>query len=178
MSLPVVAHATVLVEVPIDDMAYVADAIVLGRVDRVDARLELSGVTPMPWTVSTIRVERWIHGTGGAEMAIEELGGDWQGTEVKVAGTPEYRAGERVLVFLRRDEQGRYRTYGMAQGKFTIRASVDGPTMAVRDLGDIAFATWANGAMHVDHHDEHGDARAMSFAELVSRIEHVLSVRP
>jgi hypothetical protein len=175
---PVVAQATVLVEVPIDDMAFVADAIVVGRVDRVGTRLELSGPEPMPWTVSTIRVERWLHGGSGREVAIEELGGELQGTEVRVAGTPEYRAGERVLVFLRRDEAGRHRTYGMAQGKFTIRAAVDGPTLATRDLGEIAFAHWANGAMQVDHGHGHGDATTMSFAELIWRIEAVLAVRP
>jgi len=178
LGLPALASATVLVEVPIDDMAYVADAIVLGRVDRVGTRLELSGPEPMPWTVSTIRVERWIHGSGGSQVAIEELGGDWQGTQVKVAGTPEYQAGERVLVFLRRDDAGRYRTYGMAQGKFTIRAAIEGPTVATRDLGDVAFATWANGSMQVDHQDHHGATNAMSFSELVARIEGVLAVRP
>jgi hypothetical protein len=177
LGLSTPAQATVMVEVPIDDMAYVADAIVLGRVDRVSVRLELSGSEPMPWTVSTIRVERWLHGSGGAEVKIEELGGDFQGTEVRVAGTPEYQAGERVLVFLRRDDAGRYRTYGMAQGKFAVRASVDGPTLAMRDLGDIAFAHWSGGAMQVDGHGSH-DPQTMSFDELVARIENVLAVRP
>ncbi len=177
IGLPTPAQATVMVEVPIDDMAYVADAIVIGRVDRVAVRLELSGPEPMPWTVSTIRVERWVHGAGGAELKIEELGGDFQGTEVRVAGTPVYEPGERVLVFLRRDEAGRYRTYGMAQGKFTVRAAIDGPTVATRDLGDIAFAHWSGGAMQVDGHGTH-DAQTMSFDALVARIENVLAVRP
>ncbi len=177
LGLATPALATVMVEVPIDDMAFVADAIVVGRVDRVNVRLELSGPEPMPWTVSTIRVERFIHGSGGDEVKIEELGGDFQGTEVRVAGTPEYRAGERVLVFLRRDEAGRYRTYGMAQGKFTLRAAVDGPTLATRDLGDIAFARWGGGAMQVQDLDGPGP-QTMAFDALVARIESVLSVRP
>ena len=102
------------------------------------------------------------------------LGGEWQGVTTRVAGTPEYRPGERVLVFLRRDEHGRYRTYGMAQGKFTIHAAIDGPTVAVRDLGDIAFARWSGNAMQVDH----SDASTMAFDELRYRIENVLEVRP
>jgi len=172
---PAGAAATVLVEVPVDDMAYVADAIVIGRVSHVGTRLELSGPEPMPFTVSTLTIERWVLGSGASdEVAIEEVGGHWQGLEVRVAGTPTYRAGERVLVFLRKDDQGRYRTYGMAQGKFTLQAAVDGPTIAHRDLGEVSFARWANGQMEVDH----GDVSAMPFYELIGRIEQVLQVRP
>lgn len=172
---PAEAEATVMVEVPVADMAFVADAIVIGRVSHVGTRLELSGPEPMPYTVSTLTVERWLVGADGrSEVSIEEVGGQWQGQEVRVAGTPEYRAGERVLVFLRKDEQGRYRTYGMAQGKFSLQAAVDGPTVAHRDLGEVAFAHWAGGEMQVDH----GHAGAMPLAELVGRIEQVVEVRP
>src|SRR5690606_28077463 len=98
---PSATRATVLVEVPLDDMIFDAESIVLGEVTHVgvqmvvreDGRLE-------PWTATTIRVERWLKNGSGETVTLVERGGEWQGGGMRIDGTPEYRPGERVLVFL------------------------------------------------------------------------------
>lgn len=168
------ARATVLVEVPLDDMIFDAEAIVLGEVVdvgvqmvvREDGRLE-------PWTVTTIRVEHWLKNGAGSTVTLHERGGEWQGGGMRIDGMPEYRVGERVLVFLWRDPLGRLRTYGMVQGKFVVRAGVPGvPTTVERDVEAVGFAQWSGGQMTVTHLPR----TVMPLDAMVARIRHVLEV--
>src|SRR5687768_18367936 len=69
--------------------------------------------TLFPYTTlfrSRIQVEQWLEGPGGPTVDIQERGGIWQGGGQVIAGTPSYRAGDRVLVFLRIDVYGRWRS--------------------------------------------------------------------
>lgn len=170
LSLPLPAAATVMVEVPIEDMARAADAIVLGRVVSSEVRVVIDPVRgAVPHTLTRVAVQEWISGTGAGTVVIDELGGEIQGHGLAISGTPAYGVGEEVIVFLERAD-GRLRTYAMAQGRFEIRRGVGGvPDRVQRDLSDIAFARWGNGAMQVDH----GSEPAVSldtFVEYVRRI--------
>lgn len=144
-----------MVEVPIEDMARDADAIVLGRVEHTEVRIVVDPVRGTePRTLTRIRVNDWIAGSGGSTVTVEELGGEVQGQGLVISGTPQYRVGEEVVVFLERAD-GRLRTYAMAQGRFEIRRGIGGvPDQLIRDLSGVSFATWRNGSMGVDHgHD-------------------------
>lgn len=168
--LPASAAATVMVEVPIEDMARDADAIVVGRVLSSEVRVVVDPVRgAQPHTFTEIRVQEWIVGPGGARVVIEELGGDIQGQGLAISGTPVYRPGDEVIVFLERAD-GRFRTYAMAQGRFEIRRGVGGvPDHVLRDLSDVAFARWSGGRMQVGH--GHEPAVALStFLDHVRRI--------
>jgi hypothetical protein len=92
---------------------------------------------------------------------------------MRVAGTPEYQRGERVLVFLRKDPLGRYRTYGMAQGRFVLRAAVDGPTLAIRDMADVGLAHWSGGQMQVAH----GGVEELALDDLLARVNAAVGAR-
>lgn len=173
------ARATVLAEVPLDDMIYDSDGIVVGDVLHVgvqmavreDGRLE-------PWTVTTLRVDRWLKngsgsGVGADRVTIWERGGVWQGGGMRIDGTPEYRAGERVLVFLWNDPLGRTRTYGMVQGRFVVRAGVPGVATTVeRDVSAVGFAQWSSAGMTVTHLP----ATTMPLDAMVARIHRVLAL--
>ncbi|MCA9608932.1 MAG: hypothetical protein KC619_25190 [Myxococcales bacterium] len=150
--IPAAASATVMVEVPIEDMARDADAIVMGRVVSTEVRVVIDPVRgAMPHTLTQIRVAEWIAGSGGATVVVDELGGEIQGQGLAIAGTPVYRAGEEVIVFLERAD-GRLRTYAMAQGRFEIRRGIGGvPDYVTRDLSDVAFVRWSAGGMTVGH---------------------------
>ena len=150
--LPMSAAATVMVEVPIEDMARDAHAIVVGRVLSSEVRVVVDPVRgAQPHTLTELRVEEWITGPGGARVVIDELGGEIQGQGLAISGTPVYRTGEEVIVFLERAD-GRLRTYAMAQGRFEIRRGVSGVSDHVtRDLSDVAFARFSGGRMQVDH---------------------------
>jgi len=173
---PSVAQATVLVEVPIDDMIADADAIAVAQVAHVGTRLVLRQDGELePWTATTLRVERWLGGGAGTTVVVHERGGLWQGGGMRIAGTPEYHPGERVVVFLRLDETGRYRTYGMVQGKFVIRAGVAGVLTTVeRDFTEVAFATWSSSGMVVQPRG----AQPLPLDLLLERIRYVLEVSP
>lgn len=171
------ALATVLADLALEDMAFDADATVIGRVSSVGTRLEMANGAAEPWTVTTLRVEQYVGGREASvppTVLVEERGGRLQdGSGMRIAGTPEYREGERVLVFLRKDDRGRFRTYGMVMGRFVLRAAVDGPTMAMRDVSDVGLAHWSNGQMQVAH----GGVEEMPLDDLLARIATALGAR-
>lgn len=147
------AHATVMVEIPIEDLVRDADAIVYGTVERVGVRLvRAPGQAGLdPHTTTTIRVHEWIKGEGGTHVSLDELGGEMGEVGLRIDGTPRYRAGQLVVVFLHR-VQGRYRTLQMAQGAFEVMPGLPGtPSIVQRDLGAIGLARWTEGRMTVEH---------------------------
>ena len=166
------ARATILREVPLDEMIVDAEAIVIGQVAQVGTQIQMRHGQAWPWTVNTVRVESWLKGSGGPTVALSERGGRFGDRIMAVAGTPQYRVGEAVVVFLWRDPEGRLRTYGMAMGKYRIEADPSGPIVS-RELDAVAFARFDDTGMQVDHaHD-----RPMPLALLLQRIDQVLAAR-
>ena len=167
------ASATVMVEVPLEDLIQQADVIVHGTVVSTAVRLEMREGALEPQTITTIRVREWIAGGGGEEVELRELGGVWQGGGVRFDGTPEYRAGEEVVVFLerRRDEARDLRTLAMVQGKFEVRHGAPGvPSCVLRDLSGIAFARWADGQQTVSEPGEDPAMELETFLDFVRRV--------
>jgi hypothetical protein len=168
------AFATVMIEVPLDEMIVRADAIVRGTVIASDVRVELRDGAIEPQTTTTLRVTEWIAGEGGETVVLRELGGTWQGGTVRYDGTPTYRVGDEVVVFLERRLEAPHdlRTFAMVQGRFTIRHGVPGvPASVSRDLEGISFARWSEGRQTVS---APGAEPAM---ELETFLEHVRRVR-
>lgn len=153
------ADATVMVEVPLEDMARDAVAIVRGRVIHSGTQLVMSAGSLDPHTVTTVQVLDWIKGEEEApQVVIRELGGTYgpngQGGGMWIDGTPRYAVGEEVIVFLERDpnDPAYYRTYAMSQGKFVVIHGLPGvPAAVARDTRAIAFAQWASGRMTISH---------------------------
>jgi hypothetical protein len=162
------ARATVMVEVPPERLVAEADAIVVGRVEHVGTRLDLSDGRSEPHTVTTLRVREWLKGAGPELVRIDEIGGFVAEAQIgmAIAGTPQYAVGDEVVVFLR-DVGGVYRTYAMEQGHFVIQRGVPGvDDLVQRDLGAIGFASWARGAMEV----EHGGRSAMRLDDFLAYV--------
>ena len=84
------------------------------------------------WTETDIAVERLLKGTGPARITIRESGGALPDRITKIYGTPEYRAGERVLAFLTPTPRGDFQTVDMFVGAFVARSAVDGRMLWVR----------------------------------------------
>ena len=74
-------------------------------------------------------------------LVLREPGGRLRGRTEWVYGSPEYRVGEEVLVFLTQSADGTLRTTGMSMGKFSVELDHDGVVNAVRHLGEGA-ALW------------------------------------
>ena len=94
------ASATVMVEVPLEQLVQRADAIVHGTVTRTGTRLEMRESGLEPQTLVTLRVHSWIAGEGGETVTLRELGGTWQGGGLRFEGTPQYTVGEEVVVYV------------------------------------------------------------------------------
>lgn len=155
---PTVSRATVMTRVPLADLSREASAIVIGRVESNGVRLAIRGQGLEPQTVSGVRVSQWLHGDSvhgepAATVSIREIGGISDDVAMHIEGTPSYRPGEEVLVFLCHDAEhvNDYRTCGMAQGKFTIVRGLPGmPSVVWRDLSELGFAHWDETGMSVD----------------------------
>jgi hypothetical protein len=165
------ARATVMVEVPLDEMVRDADAIVHGTVEQVGVRLVIDEHGATPHTLARLRVHEWIKGEGDDRIAIDEIGGVMHRGGMWIAGTPAYRRGDEVIVFLRRIDRGVYRTLAMAQGRFDVIHGVPGVDDIVqRDTSAIGFASWARGPMTI----ERGGRSAMRLDDFVGYLRSVI----
>lgn len=148
------AEATVMIEVPMERLVAESDLVVHARVLSTGSRLAPNADGRFePHTITIVQVIEVLAGVPRAsDIVIDELGGDVQGRAMWIAGTPEYRRGEEVVVFLRALPDGSYRTYAMAQGAFEILPSLAGERVVVRDTRAVSMARWAsNGSMQIDH---------------------------
>lgn len=171
------ASATVMVEVPLEELVHRADAIVHGTVLSSRTRLEMRDGALEPQTLTTIRVHEWIAGSGGETVTLRELGGTWQGGGVRYDGTPEYAPGEEVVVFLERRPFAPYdlRTLEMVQGKFIVRHGVPGvPAQVLRDLSGVAFVRWAEGRQTIERP---GEPPVMELAAFLEYVRYVRGAR-
>ena len=169
------ASATVVQELTLEDMVADADAVVLARVERVVERAALTPRGMEPQRLATLRVERWLKGRGAERIVVRETGGSLgDGGGMRIAGTPTYRVGQEVLVFLsRHPEHARsWRTYAMAQGFFLVRRGVGGaPDVVVRSLRDLGLARWSQGRFEVVRREGVETAR---LDEVLARIRRVV----
>jgi len=147
--------ATVMVEIPLEQMAREADAVVHGRVLRVGTQLRAEADGVEPHTITVIQVTEFLKGSGPALISIDELGGHALDRGLRVDGTPAFHRGEEVILFLRRHGKraDTFRTFGMAQGKFTVLPGVrPGLSVARQQLAGLSLQR--------DHRDETSLQRA------------------
>lgn len=126
------AAATTYHERTPEEMVLAADMIFVGTVDA----LRNTGTAELPWTEVTFRELEWLAQDGQpvdrehpdadlpAVVALELLGGSASGGErVTVSGLPQFRQGQRVLVFAYADSGLASPIVGVRQGVFTLDAS-------------------------------------------------------
>ena len=83
-----------------------------------------SRYAPGGWieTVTEMRVEEGIKGSvrAGDVIHVTELGGVVNGVAYVVPGSPQYRPGERVLLFMETNDRREWVSKNMALGKFSV----------------------------------------------------------
>ncbi|MFL6245103.1 MAG: hypothetical protein ACJ74H_03690 [Thermoanaerobaculia bacterium] len=125
------AHAVTYV-VPADrEMIQQSDDIVIATgVTSVVERNERGGIV----TRSTLRIEEVLKGDRaiGDHLVLTERGGILDDSVQLIPGTPQYRSGERYLIFTETNSNGEPVTFGMGLGQFSfghklaLRAGIDG----------------------------------------------------
>ena len=150
------AHATVMVELAMEQLIGSADVIVHARVLRSGTQLETFAGHLEPHTITELEVRDTLKGSPDERVTIDEIGGATDDGGSWIDGTPRYEAGDEVVVFLRRLPSAAYRTVGMSQGRFevvhAIATSAGAPiarTIVERDTRTLAFASWIDGQMVV-----------------------------
>ncbi len=164
VALAAQVRATVMVEVPLEELAREAHAIVRGVVTHTGTRMAIRGDSLDPHTLVTIRVHEWLKGRGGRTVRLRELGGVGRFTALAIGGAPRYRAGEEVVVFIERLPGGALRTLALSQGRFAVRRNLrDGRAVVTRDLSGLGFARFDRKGVTV--HDA-GRTPALALDEL------------
>ena len=107
--------------VPIDlkSLARAAELIVIGTV--VSTRGELDATRQRVFTVIEVRTDEVLKGTArGPTVCFRQLGGEAGGVASVMSDSASFAPGERVLLFLARDQEQRLRLVGGFQGKYTL----------------------------------------------------------
>ena len=117
-----------------------SELVFIGSVARIDVGLETNPTRV--WTTVSFDVSRVLKGESGRSTTLRQLGGTVS-TEAgpitqKIHGYPDFKVGERVLMFLERADTGVRVVTGLAQGKFTLSDGVEPSEIRVtRSLKDI-----------------------------------------
>ena len=90
-------------------------------------------------TVYEMRVQHRLKGAPAPEelLRVVSHGGVIGDRGLLVPGEAHFRQGQQVLLFLTRDEQGRWRTTDLTLGKFRFVVSTRGDRLLVRDMEDV-----------------------------------------
>ncbi len=118
------AFATTLLAVDFNTLARSSDAIVVGKVSKVEPRMSKDGHRIS--TYITVEVADALKGAKADTVEIVQQGGIVGDIGQKVAGTVPLQAGDEIVGFLERHGPARFMFTGMAQGVFRVERSSDG----------------------------------------------------
>ena len=131
--LATVAAATSLMKVSVETLTDRAALIVLGDVEAVQGKLEEGGIVSTYVTFASSYVYK---GSYFKSYQVRVPGGTVGDKSMKVFGAPQFKPGERLLLFLEKDyaDPKAYRVSGFFQGRYLI-FKVNETSYTVMDQG-------------------------------------------
>jgi hypothetical protein len=123
------ATATVVVPVAEADLVGQSAAVVIGRVNAIESHADSGRI----YTNITLAIDETLKGDSVPTLTVRLLGGQVGDHAAWVEGNPQFRRGERVLVFVTAHRDGTARVAHLYQGKFSIVRDASGEDMAVRE---------------------------------------------
>ena len=133
------AAATTVEKMSLRDLAKKSDAIVLARVEDETARYDANKEI---YTYITLRVLEPVKGPKKDEViTIRQIGGTVDKIASIVPGTPTFRKGEEVVLFLtQKDGAGYPWVMGLQQGKYSVTADEKGSKSVRNEIdGELKF---------------------------------------
>ena len=126
-------NATTMIKLTNADLALLADAVVVARVEEV--RTERATDTAMIYTRATLDVEESWKGkiAESSYIDVTTVGGVLDGRRAYVAGVPIFLRNETTLLYLSwNDQRKRWDVLSWQQGKYTVLQKADGSRFARR----------------------------------------------
>jgi len=132
------ASATTVEKMSLRDLAKKSDAIVLARVEDETARYDSNKEI---YTYVTLRVLEPVKGPkADAVITIRQLGGSVGDVASIVPGTPSFKKGEEVVVFLTKNDTAGYPwVMGLQQGKYTVTSDEKGQKSVRNELDGLVL---------------------------------------
>jgi len=116
--LSVAIHATVIVPIEFRELVTTAPVIVHGQV--VDVRSRWVDGRRSLETFVTIAAAEYLKGNLGEHLTFRVPGGQMGRYRTVFVGAPEFRAGDEVVLFLRRAGPAALSIIGLSQGAFRV----------------------------------------------------------
>jgi hypothetical protein len=139
--LPAPSQATTLLKMSIEEMSVEADAVITGEVTGVQSAWRSDQTTID--TTTTVKVAECIAGPCTDEMKLMHRGGTVGDNTLYIPGMPQFKQGQNVLLFLRKDPEGRqgvWAVFGMCQGMFVIEKDAKDGKLYAQQQGGAALA--------------------------------------
>lgn len=136
------AWATSVLPMSLDDLTDTSDFVVEATVLAAETE-QTPDMAQMPvWTWTRIRVEKYVKGTGPAELMVKQPGGVFGKKVVTVEGLAPLRVGDRFVLFLHAAEgrEGAVTPVGYGAGAYRVFPGLGGVLWASRDPG-VSFAS-------------------------------------
>lgn len=163
VSAPTSAQATDFAEVSFEQMVDASNFIVRGTVQRVWSEKDATGKI---WTRAELAITKTFKGNTSGTLIVDSLGGSHGDDHSGIWGMTRFSPNEDALIFVEQLDNGRFGSFGMFNGKFTIRR-------AARDTQHHVVKWHGNPAEAFDHRfiphpkPEH----RVYFNDMVDRIE-------
>jgi hypothetical protein len=131
-----ITSASTFTPISDDDLIISARAIVTGKVLAIESSFDAQ--QDRIYTYITVKVQQVLKGQiSERRIVLKELGGQVGNRGLTVWGNPQFKRGERVLLYLDTWKDGSLRTYQMFLGKFNIvKDEATGHEFAVRGESD------------------------------------------
>ena len=114
--------SALMVRKSIEELTSQADSILIGKVKEMESRWNEERTLIYTYvTISVSQYTKTLSGVGEVqEIMVKVPGGEVGDIGLKVSDTPQFREGEEVFLFLRREKLPLFSVTGLFQGKYTI----------------------------------------------------------
>ncbi|MCA8912519.1 MAG: hypothetical protein KDB82_12505 [Planctomycetes bacterium] len=128
--------ATLAVKLDVATLTEKSDLVVIGKVDSKEARWDAGkkGI----WTHHDVSVSETLKGKHEKTRDVVTRGGVVGTTGQNVSGSAKLEVGTEYVFFLWKDDDGRYRVQGMAQGAFQLETR-EGVKYAKNSLAGLSI---------------------------------------
>lgn len=118
--------SALMVRKSLEELTSQADSILIGKVEKIESRWNEEKT--IIYTYVTISVKEHTKALSGMaevkEVIVRVRGGEVGDVGLRVSDTPQFREGEEVLLFLKRENMPLFSVTGLFQGKYSIEDGI------------------------------------------------------